>query len=199
MFPLSLRAHPYRARPQLHPRWTWLARFMPRQGIQRAPPDGLGCVRPACRGMPRSSGKGGAEGMDLRQHRGDEEAAAVDRAVARLVHASFATCDPSYYKHQQKLFNDFLRAGLAEAARSARSTGTRSTMTVLANEQVIDGPRLALWCRGRAGAEMKSMGPSRSRKYSQGAPGRARHAWDRWPDKVAADAAQLDRAVAKAC
>jgi leucyl-tRNA synthetase len=25
----------------------------------------------------------------------------------------FATCDPSYYKHQQKLFNDFLRAGLA--------------------------------------------------------------------------------------
>src|SRR5882762_4596276 len=26
----------------------------------------------------------------------------------------FATCDPSYYKHQQKLFLDFLRAGLAE-------------------------------------------------------------------------------------
>src|SRR6478735_6712129 len=26
----------------------------------------------------------------------------------------FATCDPSYYKHQQKMFNDFLRAGLAE-------------------------------------------------------------------------------------
>src|SRR5229473_346439 len=26
----------------------------------------------------------------------------------------FATCDPSYYKHQQKMFLDFLRAGLAE-------------------------------------------------------------------------------------
>src|SRR5689334_15280891 len=26
----------------------------------------------------------------------------------------FATCDPSYYKHQQKLFLDFLKAGLAE-------------------------------------------------------------------------------------
>src|SRR6202521_2735424 len=26
----------------------------------------------------------------------------------------FATCDPSYYKHQQKLFLDFLKVGLAE-------------------------------------------------------------------------------------
>src|SRR5213595_3014617 len=26
----------------------------------------------------------------------------------------FATCDPAYYKHQQKLFLDFLAAGLAE-------------------------------------------------------------------------------------
>lgn len=38
----------------------------------------------------------------------------------------FATCDPSYYKHQQKMFLDFMKAGLADA-KSARSTGTRST------------------------------------------------------------------------
>src|SRR6202522_2775781 len=50
----------------------------------------------------------------------------------------FATCDPSYYKHQQKLFNDFLRAGLAE--REHRKINWDPVdMTVLANEQVIDG------------------------------------------------------------
>ena len=30
-----------------------------------------------------------------------------------------ATCDPSYYKHQQKLFLDFLRAGLVELVLTA--------------------------------------------------------------------------------
>src|SRR5712692_3952978 len=50
----------------------------------------------------------------------------------------FATCDPSYYKHQQKLFLDFLRAGLAE--REKRKVNWDPVdMTVLANEQVIDG------------------------------------------------------------
>ena len=36
----------------------------------------------------------------------------------------FATCDPTYYKHQQKLFLDFLKAGLAYRKESG-STGTR--------------------------------------------------------------------------
>src|SRR6202522_2808553 len=50
----------------------------------------------------------------------------------------FATCDPSYYKHQQKLFLDFLRVGLAE--REKRKVNWDPVdMTVLANEQVIDG------------------------------------------------------------
>src|SRR5207302_1141394 len=50
----------------------------------------------------------------------------------------FATCDPSYYKHQQKLFLDFLRAGLAE--REKRKVNWDPVdMTVLANEQVIEG------------------------------------------------------------
>jgi leucyl-tRNA synthetase len=50
----------------------------------------------------------------------------------------FATCDPSYYKHQQKMFLDFLRAGLAEREKR-KINWDPVDMTVLANEQVIDG------------------------------------------------------------
>ena len=49
-----------------------------------------------------------------------------------------ATCDPSYYKHQQKMFLDFWRAGLVER-KSAKVNWDPVDMTVLANEQVIDG------------------------------------------------------------
>ncbi|MGE3623495.1 MAG: leucine--tRNA ligase [Bdellovibrionales bacterium] len=50
----------------------------------------------------------------------------------------FATCDPSYYKHQQKLFLDFLKAGLAYRKESWVNWDPVDH-TVLANEQVIDG------------------------------------------------------------
>jgi leucyl-tRNA synthetase len=50
----------------------------------------------------------------------------------------FATCDPAYYGHQQKLFLDFLRAGLAER-RESWVNWDPVDGTVLANEQVIDG------------------------------------------------------------
>jgi leucyl-tRNA synthetase len=49
-----------------------------------------------------------------------------------------ATCDPAYYKHQQKMFLDFLRAGLVERKQS-KVNWDPVDMTVLANEQVIDG------------------------------------------------------------
>jgi leucyl-tRNA synthetase len=49
-----------------------------------------------------------------------------------------ATCDPSYYKHQQKMFLDFLAAGLVERKQS-KVNWDPVDMTVLANEQVIDG------------------------------------------------------------
>jgi leucyl-tRNA synthetase len=49
-----------------------------------------------------------------------------------------ATCDPAYYKHQQKLFLDFLRAGLVER-KLAKVNWDPEEQTVLANEQVEDG------------------------------------------------------------
>jgi leucyl-tRNA synthetase len=92
----------------------------------------------------------------------------------------FATCDPSYYKHQQKLFLDFLGAGLAE--REHRKINWDPVdMTVLANEQVIDG-------RGwRSGAlveqrEMKQW-VFKITKYSQELLDALDHL-DRWPEKV---------------
>lgn len=49
-----------------------------------------------------------------------------------------ATCDPEYYKHQQKLFLDFLKAGIVDRKKS-KVNWDPVDMTVLANEQVIDG------------------------------------------------------------
>ena len=49
-----------------------------------------------------------------------------------------ATCDPSYYRHQQKMFLDFWQAGLAYR-KEAWVNWDPVDNTVLANEQVIDG------------------------------------------------------------
>ncbi|HUN94659.1 MAG TPA: leucine--tRNA ligase [Bradyrhizobium sp.] len=92
----------------------------------------------------------------------------------------FATCDPSYYKHQQKMFLDFLKAGLAEREQR-RVNWDPVDMTVLANEQVIDG-------RGwRSGAVVEQREMSqwvfKITKYSQELLD-ALDTLDRWPDKV---------------
>ncbi len=65
-----------------------------------------------------------------------------------------ATCDPDYYRHEQKMFLDFLDAGLAYR-REAWVNWDPIEHTVLANEQVIDG------CGWRSGA------PVERRKLSQ--------------------------------
>ena len=59
-----------------------------------------------------------------------------------------ATCDPAYFRHEQKMFLDFLAAGLAYRRESWVNWDPIDN-TVLANEQVIDG-------RGwRSGAEVE--------------------------------------------
>jgi len=50
----------------------------------------------------------------------------------------FATCDPSYYRHEQKMFLDFLAKGLVYRKESWVNWDPVDR-TVLANEQVIDG------------------------------------------------------------
>ncbi len=49
-----------------------------------------------------------------------------------------ATCHPDYYKHEQKMFLDFMEAGLAYR-KEAWVNWDPVENTVLANEQVIDG------------------------------------------------------------
>ncbi len=60
----------------------------------------------------------------------------------------FATCDPEYYGQQQALFIDFLEQGLVYR-KNAVVNWDPVDMTVLANEQVIDGKG---W---RSGAEVE--------------------------------------------
>jgi leucyl-tRNA synthetase len=49
-----------------------------------------------------------------------------------------ATCEPSYYRHQQAMFLDFLAAGLVDR-RQSKVNWDPVDQTVLANEQVIEG------------------------------------------------------------
>ena len=64
----------------------------------------------------------------------------------------FATCDPEYYGKQQEMFIDMMEAGLAYR-REAVVNWDPVDMTVLANEQVIDGKG---W-RSNAPVERKSL------------------------------------------
>src|SRR5271156_2560855 len=91
-----------------------------------------------------------------------------------------ATCDPSYYKHQQKLFLDFLAAGLV-ARKKSKVNWDPVDQTVLANEQVIDG-------RGwRSGAIVEQRELTqwffKITNYSQDLLD-SLNGLDRWPEKV---------------
>ncbi len=91
-----------------------------------------------------------------------------------------ATCDPSYYKHQQRMFLDFWKAGLVER-KSAKVNWDPVDMTVLANEQVIDGKG---W-RSGAAVELRDLTQwffritSMSQDLLDGLD-----TLDRWPEKV---------------
>jgi leucyl-tRNA synthetase len=92
----------------------------------------------------------------------------------------FATCQPEYYRHQQKLFLDFMKAGLVERKESWVNWDPVDG-TVLANEQVIDGKG---W---RSGA------PVEKKQLSQWFLSITKYApelldaldkMDRWPERV---------------
>jgi leucyl-tRNA synthetase len=91
-----------------------------------------------------------------------------------------ATCDPAYYKHQQRLFLDFLAAGLVER-KSSKVNWDPVDMTVLANEQVIDGRG---W-RSNALVEQRELIQwfFKITNYSQELLD-ALDTLDRWPEKV---------------
>ena len=91
-----------------------------------------------------------------------------------------ATCDPAYYKHQQKMFLDFLAAGLVDRKQS-KVNWDPVDHTVLANEQVIDG-------RGwRSGALVEQRELTqwffKITDYAQELLDALDHL-DRWPEKV---------------
>src|SRR6185437_4952477 len=91
-----------------------------------------------------------------------------------------ATCNVSYYGHQQKLFLDFLAAGLV-ARKKSKVNWDPVDHTVLANEQVIDG-------RGwRSGAVVEQRELTqwffKISDYSEELL-TALDALDRWPEKV---------------
>ena len=91
-----------------------------------------------------------------------------------------ATCDVTYYGHQQKLFLDFLAAGLV-ARKKSKVNWDPVDHTVLANEQVIDG-------RGwRSGAVVEQRELTqwffKISDYSEELLS-ALDGLDRWPEKV---------------
>ena len=102
-----------------------------------------------------------------------------------------ATCDPAYYKHQQKMFLDFLNAGLVERKQS-KVNWDPVDQTVLANEQVIDG-------RGwRSGAPVEQRELTqwffKISDYSRRSARSARHARP-LAGQSPADAEELDRSI----
>jgi leucyl-tRNA synthetase len=92
----------------------------------------------------------------------------------------FATCDPSYYMHEQAMFIDFINAGLVER-RVSLVNWDPVDQTVLANEQVIDGKG---W-RSGAAVEKRELAQwfLKITDYAQELL-TALDGLEKWPDKV---------------
>ncbi|WP_434289948.1 leucine--tRNA ligase [Celeribacter sp. SCSIO 80788] len=92
----------------------------------------------------------------------------------------FATCDPEYYGQQQSMFLDMLEKGLVYR-KNATVNWDPVDMTVLANEQVIDG------CGWRSGAPVERKELTqwffKISDYSEDLLQAIDHL-DNWPDKV---------------
>ncbi len=92
----------------------------------------------------------------------------------------FATCDESYYRFEQKMFLDFIKAGLAYKKESWVNWDPVEN-TVLANEQVVNG------CGWRSGAPVErrllSQWFLKITAFAQDLLD-AIETLDRWPDRV---------------
>ncbi len=113
-----------------------LARYRRMQGMDVLHPMGWDAF-----GMPAENAA-----MEKNVHPGDWTRANIATMRAQLKRLGFAldwsrelsTCEPEYYGHEQALFLDLLAAGLVYRRESAVNWDPVD-MTVLANEQVIDG------------------------------------------------------------
>ncbi|MGB3711588.1 MAG: leucine--tRNA ligase [Erythrobacter sp.] len=123
-----------------------LARYKKMRGREVLHPMGWDAF-----GMPAENAA-----MEKGVHPGEWTRANIDAMKAQLKRIGFAldwtrefaTCDPEYYGHEQSLFLDLYEAGLVYR-RSSEVNWDPVDMTVLANEQVIDGKG---W---RSGAEVE--------------------------------------------
>jgi leucyl-tRNA synthetase len=113
-----------------------LARFRRAQGFEVLHPMGWDAF-----GMPAENAA-----MEKKVHPGEWTRANIAAMRAQLKRLGFAldwsrelaTCEPDYYGHEQALFLDLYEAGLV-FRRESEVNWDPVDMTVLANEQVIDG------------------------------------------------------------
>jgi leucyl-tRNA synthetase len=123
-----------------------LARYQRMQGFEVLHPMGWDAF-----GMPAENAameKGVHPGGWTRQNIAQMKAQLQRIGFALDWTREFATCDPEYYGHEQALFADLYAAGLVYRKESTVNWDPVD-MTVLANEQVIDGKG---W---RSGAEVE--------------------------------------------
>jgi leucyl-tRNA synthetase len=113
-----------------------LARFRRMKGMEVLHPMGWDAF-----GMPAENAA-----MEKKVHPGNWTRANIATMKAQLKRLGFAldwtrelaTCEPDYYGHEQAIFLDFFENGLVYRKESAVNWDPVD-MTVLANEQVIDG------------------------------------------------------------
>jgi leucyl-tRNA synthetase len=155
-----------------------VARFKRAQGFNVLHPMGWDAF-----GLPAENAaleRGVHPGAWTRQNIKDMRAQLMPLGLSLDWEREIATCEPAYYRHEQKMFLDFLEAGLAYRKESWVNWDPVDH-TVLANEQVIDGKG---WRTGAAVEQRKlNQWFLKITQYSDDLL-KALDGLARWPDKV---------------